>query len=167
MVCWKTLAFLLLWERAEKQRRSILKFRTTYIIMQFSNRCWKVGHYTRLTDWLLESLVWKLFHLYSVYLRRFFFYIFAICTCLFSSFLHITTWYRRQFYTVAGFFSDQTLFFTTTLGLWANYRPTWNNSIMCKPWNPINHFLDQKISAKVKHLSQADCVSVPREEPLG
>ena len=65
------------------------------------------------------------------------------------------------------FFSDQTLFFTTTLSLWANYRPTWNNSIMCKPWNPINHFLDQKISAKVKHLSQADCVSVPREEPLG
>ena len=65
------------------------------------------------------------------------------------------------------FFSDQTLFFTTTQSLWANYRPTWNNSIMCKPWNPINHFLDQKISAKVKHLSQADCVSVPREEPLG
>ena len=144
--------------------------------MQFSNRCWKVGHYTRLTDWLLESLVWKLFHLYFVYLRRFFSYIFAILIWWFFKFAQLASFphfsiilpdIKDNFTRLQGFFSDQTLFFTTTLSLWANYRPTWNNSIMCKPWNPINHFLDQKISAKVKHLSQADCVLVPREEPLG
>ena len=27
---------------------------------------------------------------------------------------------------------------------------------MCKPWNLINHFLDQKISAKVKHQSRRE-----------
>ena len=93
MVCWKTLAFLLLCERVEKQQHSkVLNFvHTSYIIMQFSNRCWKVGHYTRLTDWLLESLVWKLFHLYFVYLRRFFSYIFAILIWWFFKFAQLAS----------------------------------------------------------------------------
>ena len=137
-----------------------------------------------LESWALHKIDWlttwesglEIISLVLCLSEEVFSYIFAILIWWFFKFAQLASFphfsiilpdIKDNFTRLQGFFSDQTLFFTTTLGLWANYRPTWNNSIMCKPWNPINHFLDQKISAKVKHLSQADCVSVPREEPLG